>query len=113
MERNRELGQQTIKVLKALDAGCRYGFEIMQVTGNHSATVYRSLRGLERRGFVRSAWEKASVSEDSGRPRRRYYEVTRQGRTALADAMSALDEIRAIDSSSVPAVPRKTRGAEG
>ena len=97
MGRNRELGHQTVRVLKALEAGCRYGFEVIQLTGNHSATVYRALRSLEKQGLVKSAWEKAEVSEDSGRPRRRYYKMTRQGRKALDEALATFEEIRALD----------------
>jgi PadR family transcriptional regulator PadR len=96
----REMGQQTIVVLKALVSGCKYGFEIVSATGNHTATVYRSLRRLEKLGFVRSNWENASISEESGRPRRRYYGVTRHGSEALEHA---LETYRSITAESSPA----------
>ncbi len=105
----RELGQQTVIVLKALVSGSRYGFEIVSSTGNHTATVYRSLRRLEKLGFVRSQWENAEVSENSGRPRRRYYEVTRRGKQALDEALVAYREI--VDPHDSKMANKKTRPA--
>lgn len=70
-------------ILKALSLGYRFGFDIMEVTGLPSGTVYPALRRLERDGLVSSQWE--SEVSGSGRPARRYYEVTPQG-TAAAKA---------------------------
>jgi PadR family transcriptional regulator PadR len=103
----RQLGHQTVVVLKALVSGCKYGFEIVSSTGSHTATVYRSLRRLEKLGFVRSQWENASISEDSGRPRRRYYTVNKHGAAALEQT---LDNYRtlATDDESVAGQPSLT-----
>ena len=73
-------------VLQALAKGARYGFDIMDLTGLPSGTVYPILRKFEEQGLVGSNWEAASEAFEKGRPRRRNYELTNQGRVALADA---------------------------
>ncbi|HET8783282.1 MAG TPA: PadR family transcriptional regulator [Pyrinomonadaceae bacterium] len=73
-------------ILQALDHGYRYGFDIMTITGLASGTVYPALRRLEDAGFVGSKWERASVAQAEQRPPRKYYEVTKSGRTALGEA---------------------------
>ena len=73
-------------ILQALDHGYRYGFDIMTITGLASGTVYPALRRLEDAGFVASKWESSSVAQAEQRPSRKYYEVTKAGRTALAEA---------------------------
>ena len=73
-------------ILQALDHGYRYGFDIMTITGLASGTVYPALRRLEDAGFVGSKWERPGVAQIEQRPPRKYYEVTKSGRTALAEA---------------------------
>lgn len=73
-------------VLQALAAGARYGFEIMRVTKLPSGTVYPLLRRLEASGYVGSRWEERDDAHSDRRPARRYYDVTDQGRTVLAEA---------------------------
>lgn len=73
-------------ILQALDHGYRYGFDIMTLTGLASGTVYPALRRLQDAGFVGSKWERPSVAQAEQRPPRKYYEVTKSGRTALAEA---------------------------
>lgn len=75
-------------ILQALDNGYQYGFDIMDVTGLPSGTVYPALRRLEEAGYVRSKWEKHSIAQEEARPPRKYYELTADGRSALADARS-------------------------
>lgn len=74
-------------ILQTISSGYVYGFDIMEVTGLPSGTIYPALRRLENDSFVRGDWEdrKAAVRQD--RPPRRYYKLTRQGREALAGAM--------------------------
>lgn len=83
----RPIGYATIAVLQALADGHRYGFDIIDRTGLPSGTVYPSLTTLGRRGFVTSSWEDEALAEAEGRPRRRYYEVTRAGAEALDEAL--------------------------
>jgi DNA-binding PadR family transcriptional regulator len=74
-------------ILQALDHGYRYGFDIMDITGLPSGTVYPALRRLEQTGLVASKWEKHSIAQAEQRPPRKYYELTREGRAALAEAV--------------------------
>ena len=77
----------TATILNAVSAGYSYGFDIVDVTGMPGGTVYPALRRLEDAGYLSSKWEKEQVAHAELRPRRRYYELTRAGRTALADAV--------------------------
>jgi DNA-binding PadR family transcriptional regulator len=72
--------------LHAVEHGYRYGFDIMAITGLASGTVYPALRRLEDAGFVGSNWERPAVAQQEQRPLRKYYEVTKTGRAALAEA---------------------------
>ena len=73
-------------ILQAVENGYRYGFDIMTMTGLASGTVYPALRRLEDAGFVISKWERPTIAQQEQRPLRKYYEVTKPGRTALAEA---------------------------
>jgi PadR family transcriptional regulator len=83
----------TALVLQAIARGHRFGFEIVDVTGYPTGTVYPVLRRLEHAGFVRSEWERERVASRDARPQRRYYEITAAGTRALA---SALEPMRAL-----------------
>ena len=72
--------------LQAVENGYLYGFDIMTITGLASGTVYPALRRLEDADFVVSKWERPAVAQQEQRPARKYYEVTKPGRTALAEA---------------------------
>ncbi|HEU4944867.1 MAG TPA: helix-turn-helix transcriptional regulator, partial [Solirubrobacterales bacterium] len=55
-----------------------------EATALPSGTVYPILRRLEGEGFVKSHW--AEVESGSQRRRRRYYELTGEGRRAAQAA---------------------------
>jgi len=74
-------------VLQAVASGYQYGFDIIDITGLPGGTVYPALRRLERAGYVSSKWEKHSIAQAEQRPPRKYYEMTRAGREALAEAV--------------------------
>jgi DNA-binding PadR family transcriptional regulator len=74
-------------ILQALDNGYQYGFDIMDVTGLPSGTVYPALRRLEEGGYVASKWEKHTIAQAAQRPPRKYYELTKEGKEALAEAV--------------------------
>jgi PadR family transcriptional regulator, regulatory protein PadR len=74
-------------VLQAVGGGYQYGFDIIDITGLPGGTVYPALRRLERAGYVTSKWEKHSIALAEQRPPRKYYEMTRAGQEALADAV--------------------------
>jgi DNA-binding PadR family transcriptional regulator len=77
-------------VLQAISQGFAYGFEIMRAAHLPSGTVYPLLRRLEAAGLVESRWEEADRAHDEGRPPRRYYQATTDGKAALADARERL-----------------------
>lgn len=102
-------------VLQALARDHRYGFEIMDFTGLASGTTYPILRRFERDGVVRSKWERARKARDDGRPPRRYYELTRKGEDALAEALerfAAHQRIFALEPSGEPS-PESGSGTLG
>jgi PadR family transcriptional regulator PadR len=74
-----KLSHSAALILKAVSLGYRFGFEIMEVTGLPSGTVYPALRRLERDKLVDSDWEPESDALTRGRPTRRYYSVTATG----------------------------------
>jgi len=80
------LTYSTAVVLAAIGSRFRYGFDIMEATGLPSGTVYPILRRLERNGWLRSDWEDEAAAHADQRPARRYYELTRPGKTALEQA---------------------------
>jgi len=83
-------GQLELVALAALGDGPRHGYAIIKTIRERSdgvfelleGTLYPALHRLERAGLVRSSW----VTE--GGRRRRVYELTRQGRRALAEQES-------------------------
>ena len=70
-------------ILQAIGAGHIYGYTVMDVTGLPSGTVYPALRRLERDQLIRSRWERQSIADAEQRPPRKYYELTRAGKTTL------------------------------
>ncbi|HKY03948.1 MAG TPA: PadR family transcriptional regulator [Blastocatellia bacterium] len=74
-------------ILQAVASGYKYGFDVMDMTGLPSGTVYPALRRLEETGFVRSEWEEERIAQTEQRPARKYYEVTGAGRDALSEAV--------------------------
>jgi DNA-binding PadR family transcriptional regulator len=83
-------------VLQALARGYRYGFEIMDFTGLPSGTAYPILRRLELEKRVRSRWEGERSAHRDGRPRRRYYELTEEGRKMLSVALEKFSDHRRV-----------------
>jgi len=79
------LSHSAALILKALSLGYCFGFDIMEITGLPSGTVYPALRRLERDELVESKWEPEEEATANQRPARRYYQVTQEGKaTALA-----------------------------
>ena len=74
-------------ILQALANGYQYGFDIMDITWLPSGTVYPALRRLELALLVRSKWEKHAIAQEEQRPPRKYYELTKAGHEALAEAV--------------------------
>jgi len=102
------LSHSAAVILHALGAGYKYGFDIMDITGLPSGTVYPALRRLEDLALVDSKWEKEGIAQRDGRPARKYYQLTREGEQALAEAVKRyrLLEQRLPISSSKPSRQR-------
>ena len=94
--------QVTALILHAVGAGHRYGFDIMDATGLASGTVYPALRRLEESKLLRGRWEESGAAQRSGRPQRRFYELTRAGESAAEDAAEKLAGQRAMLGASAP-----------
>ena len=77
----------TATILNAVSNGYLYGFDIVDITGMPSGTVYPALRRLEDAGLLTAEWEKETVAHAELRPRRRYYDITKAGRQVLAEAV--------------------------
>src|SRR5262245_14847409 len=95
-------------ILHAVSNGYSFGFDIVDMTGMPGGTVYPALRRLEESGYLTSQWEKERVAHADARPRRRYYEITRDGREILVDAVK---RYRLLEPSGRPGVrePRPAR----
>jgi DNA-binding PadR family transcriptional regulator len=78
-----KLSHTAAMILQAISAGHVYGFSVMEVTGLPSGTVYPALRRLERDDLIRSQWEAQSIADAGQRPARKYYKLTRTGRTTV------------------------------
>jgi DNA-binding PadR family transcriptional regulator len=80
-------------LLGVLEGGAAHGYEVIQRLRNASdgifdlpeGTVYPSLHRLEKSGALRSSWDTV------GGRRRRTYELTPTGSTALQSARTAWD----------------------
>ena len=94
MGREIRMTQVTAMVLRAVAAGRRYGFDVMEACGLPSGTAYPALRRLEGAGLLRSTWENDDDARVAGRPRRRIYAVTDRGRAALPAAEARLARAR-------------------
>ena len=69
----------------------RYGLDLMRATGQPSGTLYPILTRLLRAGWVQAHWESIDPV-DTGRPARRYYQLTPDGAVAARTELAALRE---------------------
>jgi|SRR5580692_12394213 PadR family transcriptional regulator PadR len=81
-----KLSHTAALILQAINGEFIYGFSIMEITGLPSGTVYPAMRRLERDGLIVSRWEKQSIADAEGRPPRKYYKVTADGKATLQAA---------------------------
>ena len=87
IERELMRGAGPVAVMRLLENGEKYGYELVKLLDRQSegvlamgqSTLYPLLYNLEAKGLVASRTEKA----DSGRPRK-YYRLTARGKTQLA-----------------------------
>ena len=95
----------TALVLQAISRGHRFGFELVDVTGYPTGSVYPALRRLEHAGFVCSEWERERIASRDGRPQRRYYEITPAGTRALEGALEPMRSLGGLR----PLTPRPAK----
>jgi PadR family transcriptional regulator PadR len=81
-----KLSHTAAMILQAIHAGHIYGFSVMEVTGLPSGTVYPAMRRLERDDLITSKWERQAIADAEQRPLRKYYKLTKNGRTTLEAA---------------------------
>ena len=86
----------SIAVLHAIADGRRFGFEIIDVTGLRSGTVYPVLEKLEGAGLVTSTWEDAERARRDKRPPRRYFDLTNAGVAALTEGLGRYRNLKPV-----------------
>jgi PadR family transcriptional regulator PadR len=63
------------------------GLEIVRVRGLESGTIYPILQRLRGAGWVSDRWEDPAPAHTEGRPPRRYYRLTVEGRARAVQAL--------------------------
>lgn len=61
---------------------CHWGYELSKSAGVRSGVLYPMLTRMLDEGWVEDGWEDPTTIREK-RPRRRYYELTDEGRLAL------------------------------
>ena len=101
--KNQSLSYSASLILKVISDGCHYGFDIMDITGLPSGTVYPALRRLESAGLLTSRWEAEREAREEQRPARKYYRITRGGEKALAEAISRYRALQFVSANALKA----------
>jgi PadR family transcriptional regulator, regulatory protein PadR len=87
IEREMMRGAGPVAVLKLLESGPKYGYELVETLATRSdgvldmgqSTLYPLLYNLEAQGLVRAEWR-----EEAGARPRKYYALTAKGKKRLA-----------------------------
>src|SRR5438445_13499218 len=87
METPVNLSHTSALILQTISHGYRYGFDVMDITGLPSGTVYPALRRLEQSGLIASKWEAGGIAQRELRPPRKYYSIAQAGEAALGGAL--------------------------
>lgn len=64
-----------------------YGLEIAKASGLPPGTIYPILQRLLAAGWVVDRWEDSSQAQEEGRPSRRYYRLSVEGRARAVHAL--------------------------
>lgn len=75
-----------------------YGFELAKSSGLASGTIYPILARLVSSGWVTSRWEEPEAGREEGRPPRRYFRLTAEGRSRALHALARTQNRRATTS---------------
>jgi DNA-binding PadR family transcriptional regulator len=87
MEATAKISHTSALILQTIGSGYAYGFDIMEITGLPSGTIYPALRRLEKDAFILGNWESKRSVSGQDRPRRRYYRLTPEGKDTLSGAL--------------------------
>ncbi|HEY6936444.1 MAG TPA: PadR family transcriptional regulator [Terriglobales bacterium] len=98
------LSHTSALILQTIGTAHHYGFNVMELTGLPSGTVYPALRRLERDRLIVSRWEELSASRP--RPARRYYKLTPEGTTALQTVQQRYPLLRHLAGQHKPVRPK-------
>ena len=93
-----------VSILHAIADGNRFGFDIIDATGLTSGSVYPTLDKLETVGYLTSRWEDAKIARRDKRPPRRYFDLTAEGATALAAALTRYKNLKPLSLASLRAL---------
>jgi len=100
-DRELKKGSAELLILSLIEHRPRHGYEISKLIEQRSdgvlkfnvASFYPLLYRLEKRGFISGRWV-----EKAGQRRRRYYQLTAQGKTVLKEQRSSwADFVNAIN----------------
>jgi PadR family transcriptional regulator, regulatory protein PadR len=100
-DRELKKGSAELLILSLIEHRPRHGYEISKLIEQRSegalkfnvASFYPLLYRLEKRGFISGRWV-----EKAGQRRRRYYQLTAQGKTVLKEQRSSWAEfVNAIE----------------
>jgi PadR family transcriptional regulator PadR len=88
LDRELKKGSAELVILALVDERPRHGYDMSQLIEQQSdgavrftvTSLYPLLYRLEKRGWIQGRWV-----EKAGQRRRRYYRITRAGRTVLAE----------------------------
>jgi PadR family transcriptional regulator, regulatory protein PadR len=92
------LERQVLEIAVERGADGVYGFSLAQELADRGGssrlvahgTLYKALDRMRKAGLLVADWEDAAAAAHEGRPRRRVYQVTAEGRRALTEAPSAM-----------------------
>jgi PadR family transcriptional regulator, regulatory protein PadR len=100
-DRQLKKGSAELLILSLIEHRPRHGYEISKLIEPRSdgvlkfnvASFYPLLYRLEKRGFISGRWV-----EKAGQRRRRYYQLTAQGKTALKEQRTSwVDFVKAMN----------------
>ncbi len=100
----RKIPRTQLAVMLALRDGRVHAYDIklrLAPALGHSS-VYAALARAEANGYVVAEWEPPDARPPGSGPRRKYFEMTDLGRSALAEAAVAAESVRATRSPRVP-----------
>jgi PadR family transcriptional regulator, regulatory protein PadR len=103
--------QLILRAMLADPAALRYGLEISKMADLETGTLYPVMARLEAVGWVQSSWEDPDLGVREGRPRRRYYQLTRDGAEQARFALAEIAQLRARRRATLSPVQPGTMGA--